>query len=519
MSFSVHSNRKFASFSLLVFLLMSLMDVSLSICGDGIVDIVDGEQCDPGADHIDSCCRPSLCIFKEACICSDLDPCCIDGEVAPSGTMCRPSSGPCDISDVCDGIRSSCPLDAKHLPGSSCPLHSAIGTIETGVCLDGLCSSRNSSCPAGMYETQDLTNSIASCEQLQCQDYHDAGLTATVDNAASDGSHNLNGVPCRTSTNPISDSEQCFQGHCISSELLVNHYWVATGEWSACTDAEIGEQTEKLECVNDEGTKRSSLDCWASEKQPKVRPCGSCAHVPCINGGQCQNGKCVCPQGVLGEFCQFSWSEPQPFPMCRTVCEVAYEDHREVSCLNHLTGVKTEDDNCSDEFRPLATQLCTPTDCIAGSVCKPDQGQCVCADNSEASPCSSFSWTITPLEACSKPCNGGEQSVTVDCQHTETNAIVPSRFSASLCGSPPPPPTRTCNELDCKWRLVSTGKCSDECGGGTRELDFDCHNPNTDTVEDSILCEAPLPSTSEPCNSHSCRKPTSSSLVISYTVA
>ena len=60
------------------------------ICGDGQLDPL--EECDDGNLLPGDCCSP-LCTFE------------------PAGTVCRPSTGPCDPAEECTGQAGTCPND------------------------------------------------------------------------------------------------------------------------------------------------------------------------------------------------------------------------------------------------------------------------------------------------------------------------------------------------------------------------------------------------------------------------
>src|SRR5207253_3478801 len=76
-------------------------------CGDGIAGPT--EQCDGGG-----CCTTS-CTF------------------VPSGTLCRPSAGVCDLTETCTGASGSCPADAKR----TAVCRPAGGTCDVAETCDG----------------------------------------------------------------------------------------------------------------------------------------------------------------------------------------------------------------------------------------------------------------------------------------------------------------------------------------------------------------------------------------------
>ncbi len=81
-------------------------------CGDNIVG--GQEQCDLGAANgrPDSCCT-SRCTFR------------------PTGEICRPLAGICDMAETCSGASATCPaVDAKKPSGSTCPADALVCTLD-----------------------------------------------------------------------------------------------------------------------------------------------------------------------------------------------------------------------------------------------------------------------------------------------------------------------------------------------------------------------------------------------------
>jgi hypothetical protein len=143
----------------------------LQLCGNGVVEA--GEACDGGACCSDTCeltsgnvCREAAgeCDFAETCNGASAEcpgdfkrvdglPCSDDGSVCTAdvcsagecvhpagnaGSICRPSSGECDVADVCDGTSSVCPADAARADGTACADDGEACTAD--VCDDGACS-------------------------------------------------------------------------------------------------------------------------------------------------------------------------------------------------------------------------------------------------------------------------------------------------------------------------------------------------------------------------------------------
>jgi cysteine-rich repeat protein len=102
-----------------------------AFCGNGAVD--PGEVCDDGNSTDGDCCaadcmskaaagtvcRPSTtpCDVSESC---NADGTCPANAVRPAGTPCRPSTGVCDLAELCDGLTTTCPLDRLISAGTVC---------------------------------------------------------------------------------------------------------------------------------------------------------------------------------------------------------------------------------------------------------------------------------------------------------------------------------------------------------------------------------------------------------------
>ena len=104
-----------------------------------------------------------------------------------------------------------------------------------------------------------------------------------------------------------------------------------------------------------------------------LHSCGDpCDDINCINGGACNDGTCVCPDGFSGEFCQ-------DFDPCFAT-----------TCLNGGTCVNGdcdcpdgyEGDNCEDE---VVTDPCADVVCQNGGTCI--DGDCACNPGYEGEAC------------------------------------------------------------------------------------------------------------------------------------
>ncbi|ORX58092.1 hypothetical protein DM01DRAFT_1405741 [Hesseltinella vesiculosa] len=138
----------------------------LGMCGNGIKE--NGEDCDVGQNST-ACCDASTCKFKAGAQCEDTnDGCCQSCKIRSSGYVCRPSTGNCDVQEVCDGQSGSCPTDSHKQDGSDC---------GNGLqCASGQCTSRDQQCQA-RGSAMNITRACGgmtgggSC-QMTCADPH-----------------------------------------------------------------------------------------------------------------------------------------------------------------------------------------------------------------------------------------------------------------------------------------------------------------------------------------------------------
>lgn len=99
-------------------------DGSAPVCGNGVLEGT--ETCDDGAANGTTRCG-----------------CQADCQLAPGTTVCREPVGPCDATELCDGL-GACPADALLPMGTVC-------RPPAGVCdREELCSGTSTECPFDM---------------------------------------------------------------------------------------------------------------------------------------------------------------------------------------------------------------------------------------------------------------------------------------------------------------------------------------------------------------------------------
>ncbi|KAJ9381134.1 hypothetical protein DTO063F5_6344 [Paecilomyces variotii] len=173
-----------------------------SECGNGIVEA--GEECDCGGEEScgnNACCDAKTCKFKNGAVCDESNEvCCSSCQFASAGTVCRPSTGSCDIAEKCTGNSGSCPSDS-HIPdGESC------GSGLT--CASGQCTSRDEQCQSAMGDLLN-SNSTHDCDSSSCT------LSCNSPNYPANtcvemNQNFLDGTPC-------SGGGHCSNGRCVGA--------------------------------------------------------------------------------------------------------------------------------------------------------------------------------------------------------------------------------------------------------------------------------------------------------------
>ncbi|XP_069949347.1 uncharacterized protein [Cherax quadricarinatus] len=128
--------------------------VSGASCGDGVVDVYAGEQCDCGPHKFcdNPCCVPTTCrlAVNASCAsgsCCDTQKC----ELKRIGSKCREARSECDLPEYCKGDSEYCPDDVLKGDGTSC-------WGGKGHCHRGKCGSHEARC----HQVWGATASVAS---------------------------------------------------------------------------------------------------------------------------------------------------------------------------------------------------------------------------------------------------------------------------------------------------------------------------------------------------------------------
>ncbi|KAI0420456.1 zinc metalloprotease mde10 [Xylaria grammica] len=170
----------------------NVVTITGSQCGNGIVE--QGEDCDCGGDtgcQGNSCCDPQTCKFTANSVCdyANEDCCTNQCQFASNGTVCRASTGTCDLQETCSGTSAMCPTDSKAPDGQSC------GNDGEGLkCASGQCTSRDLQCQTQLgsfTNSSDLTACDGNTCLVRCKSSNSA-----LGSCEGIQSYFLDGTPC-----------------------------------------------------------------------------------------------------------------------------------------------------------------------------------------------------------------------------------------------------------------------------------------------------------------------------------
>ncbi|KAI8393566.1 Metallo-peptidase family M12-domain-containing protein [Radiomyces spectabilis] len=168
-----------------------------SLCGNGILE--PGEECDPGLTD-SNCCDARTCRLKPHAICDDYShQCCLNCDIAPATTVCRPPVSECDTIEYCTGSSVQCPDDHYDDDGTPC----ANGTMK---CASGVCTSRDAQCIARglrLNVSEQCSFQKDSC-QVSCADPSDSRNCLVLSGMF------LDGTECGL-------AGYCHKGSCVST--------------------------------------------------------------------------------------------------------------------------------------------------------------------------------------------------------------------------------------------------------------------------------------------------------------
>lgn len=182
----------------------NITTITGSQCGNGIVEA--GEDCDCGGEQScgnNPCCNPTTCKFRNNAVCDDShESCCSSCQFTSASTVCRASTGICDVEETCTGSSGSCPAD-EYLPnGQSC------GNTTGLACASGQCTSRDLQCQM-IVDTFSTGNYTGACNSNSCSILCSSATSQGSGRnlCASMNQNFLDGTPCGSNS-------RCNTGQC-----------------------------------------------------------------------------------------------------------------------------------------------------------------------------------------------------------------------------------------------------------------------------------------------------------------
>jgi len=274
-------------------------------------------------------CRPSVGPCDVAERCDGTSTHCPAAAIALAGPVCRPTQGPCDIAEACDGASFECPFNVLESDATVC-------RKSEGACdVPEHCTGNSPHCPSDRFLpasttcreakgkcdiAEHCTGSAAVCpEDAKQPEGHRCHARSGVcdtdgacDGTSPDCPHDqllTSSSVCRPSTGPCDLTETCSG----SSAACPPDGHVPEGQ--SCGVAHDCRGGHCISCGNEGGVCCGNTKCNTSTLICVAGGCRACGYQngPCCSGHHCnsstlacQGGTCKAPQsdcGVLGKHC------------------------------------------------------------------------------------------------------------------------------------------------------------------------------------------------------------------------
>lgn len=326
-------------------------------------------------------------------------------------------------------------------------------------------------------------------------------------------------VQCKGSDDSLpSDTSVCKEEKPASIEscntaACVAGHWEPT-DWSKCS----------VTCGN--GIQTRTIGCAGTDDDPQCSLAG--------------------PQPASQQICQldpcitFSWEKSTEWTDCSNVCGGGTQVL--TARCKGSNGQYYADENCvaagvgakPEETRACNTAPCRVDSWFAGEwssecskpcgggirtrsvICRgsdgstrPDSDCSKAGDKPETElacntqRCIIYSWKLGEWSTCSKTCETGTQTRTVDCTDDES-VVYPVSVCQSKLDGPVPTSQQSCNSQKCvpgAWQSGDWQACNKECGGGIQRREITCAGTNDDP---NCINAGTKPEDSRPCNTDSC---------------
>ncbi|HWP67074.1 MAG TPA: hypothetical protein VNO26_14345, partial [Candidatus Limnocylindria bacterium] len=370
-----------------------------SFCGNGTIDGT-GEQCDQGvANGTSSSCCTSNCTFRpsgQVCrpiggVCDVQETCTGSSGACPAdaklgtATTCRPAAGVCDAAEVCDGVSNACPTDAKFGTATTC-------RASAGVCdVAEVCDGVSDHCGADLFEpATTVCRGVAGvCDVAE----HCTGSSAACPADSVSGAF----VVCRPAVGVCDVTENC------------------DGTNVTCpADAKLGTTTTCRAaagvCDIAEVCSGSSNDCPADAFEPSTTVCRGAAGV-CDAVETCTGGDAACPaDSKLTSVCRASAGVCDVAESCDGVGDDCPAD----AVASTAVTCRPSADVCDVAEQCDGVGVACPADAVepASTVCRPSAGVCDVAENCDGAgvvcPADEFEPNTTVCRPAAGQCDVAE---------------------------------------------------------------------------------------------------------------
>jgi cysteine-rich repeat protein len=330
-----------------------------SLCGNGVVDSGQGEQCDTGVAGNVCCdstchfisggvCRAAAGICDVAESCSGSSGTCPANGFVGTATVCRPATGGvCDAAENCTGSSAACPSDGFLGASTTC-------RPGAGVCdVAEVCNGTGPNCPANAF-----ASSTTPCRPA-------AGVCDNAENCTGSGAacpanaFKSSSTVCRGSAGVCDLDESC------------------TGSSAACpSDAKSSAVCRPAGGVCDlaESCDGASDGCPADALAPTTTVCRSSSGV-CDLAETCDGFGLFCPPDAKSTaVCRPAAGVCDAAETCDGVangCPADAFQPNTVQCRG-AAGVCDVAENCDGASAPCPANVVAS----ASTVCRPDAGDC-----------------------------------------------------------------------------------------------------------------------------------------------